>query len=140
MRIFIFALCTLVSGIGLLSSAMQLMAAIEKIISTGSIDWFLTLSGSVGAFAWIAYFRMGIAWIREVRLGWLWPSLGTIAGVLALNGGGAAFFHEGYSPWIMFALALYTFPAIILAIWMAGYHVRKDHNLPLDAGASRRSA
>ncbi|HEY0848026.1 MAG TPA: hypothetical protein VGE12_21855, partial [Noviherbaspirillum sp.] len=66
-------------------------------------------------------------------------SLGSIAGVLALNGGGAAFFQEGYSPWIMFALALYTFPAIILAAWMVGYHVGKDHNLPPDVDAMRSS-
>lgn len=106
---------------------------------SGRIDWFVTLSGLFGVIAWIAYFRMGLAWMDNVRLGWIWPSTGTIAALLALNGGGASFLSHEYSPKLMLGPATFTFPAILLAVWMVFFHFRRKRNPPPDPQA-RHSA
>lgn len=141
MRFLIFWLCTLLSGYGIMATASLVLVAMFALIShSGRIDWFVTLSGLFGAIAWIAYFRMGLAWIDDVRLGWTWPSIGTIAAVLALNGGGTLFLTEEYSPKLMLGPVAFTSPAIFAAIWMVFYHFRRQHNLPVDEDAQARQS
>jgi hypothetical protein len=70
-------------------------------------------------YAWIAYFAMGFAWIGRQPISRVWPTTGTLAALLALNGGGSAFtLGKAYSPSIVLLHAAFVMPAVLMAAWM----------------------
>jgi hypothetical protein len=75
-------------------------------------------------YAWIAYFVIGHAWIYQRRIPLIWIGSGTVAGLLALNGRGAFFFADNYSPEAMVIPALSVLPALIFVAWACLYQLR----------------
>ena len=135
MRVILFGLCTFLSSFGFVGTALFLQQSFrcgEGSFSSSCeadivMDWAGLWIFLICCCAWFVYFKMGSAWIRCERLGQLWPTLGTVFGVLALNRGGLAFFRVDYNPSEMIGVGIFVLPAIILAFWMVGYHLKSQN-------------
>ena len=117
MRATLFIIATVLSSFGML----QNFVAISVIGEDNNMAGIAFLCTSL--YAWFSYFVMGMAWIRNEPAALLWPISGTLAGLLALNGGGSFFLSDHYSPAVMLIPAAFVSPAIIMSLWLVIYHL-----------------
>lgn len=125
MRAWIFFTATVLSAAGFYFNFVEVLHFLLQAWWAG----LLLLVTSV--YAWIAYFAMGSAWIAREAISRVWPTTGTLAALLALNGGGSAFvMGKAYSPIIMLLQAAPVMPAVLMAAWMTITYLRPAKATP----------
>ena len=139
MRKFIFAACTLLSSLGFYVAVFSAWDALfgcktclpkeQYTVTVGSLFYAAMLISAL-----LAYFRMGIAWVQDRRLGSssYWPVFGTAAAISTLYGVGLPLGSiESHLTLPLMGLAL-TFPAIVLATWLAVFHSKRTKPNPTE--------
>lgn len=67
-------------------------------------------------FSWLALFVMGLRWAQDRQAHSLWPILGSVTGTISLL--------------TLSASLLFVWPALILAVYLVGFHLRHSY-LPI---------
>lgn len=118
-RLSIFLAATLLSLFGFFLNVGAFFSFLGSGLILAGASLFLC-----SIYAWVAYFVIGHAWIYQRRISLIWVGSGTVAGLLALNGGGAFFFADNYSPKAMVVPALSVLPALLFVAWACLYQLR----------------
>jgi hypothetical protein len=119
MRFWIFLTASLLSSFGFYLNVGEIVVLLIE-------SWWVGLLALLSSiYAWTVYIAMGAAWIARETIPRMWTITGTLAALLALNGGGSAFvLGKRYSPVIMLLHAAPVMPAIFMATWMTIFQLR----------------
>ena len=108
--------CFLLSALNLFFVVAMVVAVFHTPPNSPS-DWRLHGLAALWLYAWTAWIRMAFAWANDRRLGWFWPVTGTLAGLISVLSS-------------MLLGAILGLPALLLALYMSGYHLRRPAARP----------
>jgi hypothetical protein len=104
MKLIIFIIATLTSGLGIFASAALLSMPFDATNNT-YLTILLSIWSVIHVVAWGCYFCMGWKWINNIAISKRLAIIGCISGCVAL------------SP--LFKAAVFVLPAIVMASYMA---------------------
>ena len=123
-RIFVVAVCYLLSSYGLLLSLM--LIGMSGIKSLGS-----TLVGMLILFAWVCHIMMSINWVADKPVQRWVPAYGTLAGIMGLILWPMAMADSSVKEFVLIDILraavmglVFTLPCFLLAMHLVRFHLR----------------